>query len=581
MNYRFNLFRVLLIIIFALTNCQAKMIVDNDSKVKIHVVEDFASVDETLNSHAGLESYSSLEPMYEYIQVLEDDFLVAPIPSSAPEQKKAVYPRVKKMEDGRYIMFYQGGQVASRILYSISSDLKNWSTPTLLWVPYNITTVEGRDVRRFTTADAVVLPDGDIIVVCSYRASSGYKNGVDCGLVMKRSTDNGASWSEPQYIYEGTNWEPYLLYLPNGDIHCYFTDCIPSIKDSGTSVIVSHDGGQTWGEYKKISRQYKYESEGHKIFTDQMPSVRLLNNGKTLCGFFEARLEPDFPDDDQSKFMMSLIYNDGFEWQDLGNENEGPSDRQTNLFEGAGGYISVFPSGETLISCNIKSRFSLKLGDADARKFNGRTWATDWLQPFESNGYWGATEVVNAHEAVGAIYAVDGLSLGKFYLNHAMDAQHEAINLDGDPSEWKQEHVFYLGSDSSSQAVIRAGYDDYILYILIERTGDTSSKAYTEIYLQNASSAVSSSSKAIYAKVSASGLDNVKNASAVAIAKEGVTSRGTKGTAIELAIPLSSLNAGKGSEILLNAVLRGSGLNDGFTRASENNPLSWMKIRLQ
>lgn len=234
-----------------------------------------------------------------------------------------------------------------------------------------------------------------------------------------------------------------------------------------------------------------------------------------------------------------------------------------------------------MISCNIKSRFSLKLGDADARKFNGRTWATDWLQPFESNGYWGATEVVNAHEAVGAIYAVDGLSLGKFYLNHAMDAQHEAINLDGDPSEWKQEHVFYLGSDSSSQAVIRAAYDDYILYILIERTGDTSSKAYTEIYLQNASSAVSSSSKAIYAKVSASGLDNVKNASAVAIAKEGVTSRGTKGTAIELAIPLSSLNAGKGSEILLNAVLRGSGLNDGFTRASENNPLSWMKIRLQ
>ena len=73
----------------------------------------------------------------------------------------------------------------------------------------------------------------------------------------------------------------------------------------------------------------------------------------------------------------------------------------------------------------------------------------------------------------------------------------------------------------------------------------------------------------------------MKNASAVAIAKEGVTSRGTKGTAIELAIPLSSLNAGKGSEILLNAVLRGSGLNDGFTRASENNPLSWMKIRLQ
>ena len=580
MNSRSNSIKLLLMIVFAMTNCQAKMIVDID-KVKVHVVDDFASVEESVNSHAGLESCSVLEPMYDYVQVLEDDFLVAPIPSSAPEQKKAVYPRIKKMADGKYIMFYQGGQVASRILYSISPDLINWSEPTLLWTPYNITTIEGKDIRRFTTADAVVLPNGDIIVVCSYRASSGYKNGVDCGLVMKRSSDNGISWSDPQYIYEGTNWEPYLLCLPNGDIQCYFTDCIPSIKDSGTSVITSHDGGQTWGEYKKISRQYKYLSDGHKIFTDQMPSVRLLNDGKTLCGFFEARLEPDFPDDDQSKFMMSLVYNEGYEWQDLGNENEGPSDRQTNLFEGAGGYISVFPSGETLISCNIKSKFSLKLGDADARRFNGRTWATDWLQPFESNGYWGATEVISAHEAVGAIYASEGLSIGKFYLNHAMTANLEHIKLDGDPGEWRQEHIFYLGSDSSSQAVIRAAYDEYNLYILVERTGDTSTKVYTDIYLQNASLSTTNANNAIYAKVSAKGLDSVKNSSAVASAQEGVTSAGEKGTAIELAIPLSTLKADKGDDILFNAVLRGPGLNDGFTHANEKNPSSWMRIRLR
>ena len=580
MNSRSNSIKLLLMIVFAMTNCQAKMIVDID-KVKVHVVDDFASVEESVNSHAGLESCSVLEPMFDYVQVLEDDFLVAPIPSSAPEQKKAVYPRIKKMADGKYIMFYQGGQVASRILYSISPDLINWSEPTLLWTPYNITTIEGKDIRRFTTADAVVLPNGDIIVVCSYRASSGYKNGVDCGLVMKRSSDNGISWSDPQYIYEGTNWEPYLLCLPNGDIQCYFTDCIPSIKDSGTSVITSHDGGQTWGEYKKISRQYKYLLDGHKIFTDQMPSVRLLNDGKTLCGFFEARLEPDFPDDDQSKFMMSLVYNEGYEWQDLGNENEGPSDRQTNLFEGAGGYISVFPSGETLISCNIKSKFSLKLGDADARRFNGRTWATDWLQPFESNGYWGATEVISAHEAVGAIYASEGLSIGKFYLNHAMTANLEHIKLDGDPGEWRQEHIFYLGSDSSSQAVIRAAYDEYNLYILVERTGDTSTKVYTDIYLQNASLSTTNANNAIYAKVSAKGLDSVKNSSAVASAQEGVTSAGEKGTAIELAIPLSTLKADKGDDILFNAVLRGPGLNDGFTHANEKNPSSWMRIRLR
>ena len=279
--------------------------------------------------------------------------------------------------------------------------------------------------------------------------------------------------------------------------------------------------------------------------------------------------------------MMSLVYNEGYEWQDLGNENEGPSDRQTNLFEGAGGYISVFPSGETLISCNIKSKFSLKLGDADARRFNGRTWATDWLQPFESNGYWGATEVISAHEAVGAIYASEGLSIGKFYLNHAITANLEHIKLDGDPGEWRQEHIFYLGSDSPSQAVIRAAYDEYNLYILVERTGDTSTKVYTDIYLQNASLSTTNAKNAIYAKVSAKGLDSVNNSSAVASAQEGVTSAGEKGTAIELAIPLSTLKAEKGDDILFNAVLRGPGLNDGFTHANEKNPSSWMRIRLR
>ena len=73
MNNRIKTVSALLMIVFALTDCQAKMIVDND-KVKVHVVEDFSAVQEDVNSHAGLESCSVLEPMYDYVQVLEDDF---------------------------------------------------------------------------------------------------------------------------------------------------------------------------------------------------------------------------------------------------------------------------------------------------------------------------------------------------------------------------------------------------------------------------------------------------------------------------------------------------------------------------
>ena len=51
--------------VFAMTNCQAKTIVDN--KPYVHTVEDFAAVKEPVNSHAGLEASSVLEPMYEYM----------------------------------------------------------------------------------------------------------------------------------------------------------------------------------------------------------------------------------------------------------------------------------------------------------------------------------------------------------------------------------------------------------------------------------------------------------------------------------------------------------------------------------
>lgn len=575
-----------------LVACHTEMSADERKDVLLHTVKDFCAETETLNSHCGQEVHSVLEPMHEYIQVLDNEFLMQLVPDNAPKQKVAVYPRIKKMADERYIMFYQGASVASRIFYSFSEDLKTWSDPLLLWGPYNVTTVEGKDVRRFTTADAVVLPDGDILAVCSYRASSGYKNGIDCGLTLKRSSDNGKTWSSGQVIYEGTNWEPYLLYLPDGTIHCYFTDCIPAIKDSGTSLIVSRDGGRTWGEYKKVSRQYKYESDGHKIFTDQMPSVRLLNDGKTLCGFFEARLEPDFPAEDASSiFKMSLVYNDGFEWKDLGAEGEGPEDRQTNVFEGAGGYISVFPSGETLISCNISGSFSMKLGDASARRFNGRTWATDWLQPFEGRAYWGATEVVSDHEVAGAIYAPTGLNVGKFYLNHAMTAYEESIKLDGDGCEWKQKHLFYLGSDSDSQAIIRASYDKENLYFLIERKGDfPGNRVYTDIRLHNASVEGLCDGASVFARVSASGLEECRSLKSsgkgkavqgAAVVRKGQTATGEKGSVIELAIPLSVLGVEKGGSVMLNATLIGPDLNDGFTGAKERDPATWMKILLK
>ena len=73
---------------------------------------------EEVDSHAGEERHSVLEPVYEYMQVLPASHLQT--------DRTAIYPRIKKMADGRYILFCQGGQIASRIYYYTSDDLKSW-----------------------------------------------------------------------------------------------------------------------------------------------------------------------------------------------------------------------------------------------------------------------------------------------------------------------------------------------------------------------------------------------------------------------------------------------------------------------
>jgi len=537
---------------------------------------------EPLNSHAGEEMHSVLEPVYEYMQLIPKSFLKT--------DGTAIYPRIKKMKNGKYILFCQGGQIASRIYYYISEDLKTWSEGKLLFEPYDVTTSEGKDIRRFSTADAVVLDNGDILVACSYRANNGYKNNIDCGVVIRRSTDNGNSWSGEEVIFEGTNWEPFLLQLPDGRVQCYFTDCLPATRNSGTSVVTSLDNGYTWGDYMRACRQYKYDDKGVQIFTDQMPCFRLLNDGKTLFGFMEARLEPDGPQG-SSKYMMSLVYNDSFDWTALGETGVGPTDRETNVLDGCAGYVATFPSGETLISSNINKQFSLKIGDHEARTFNGASWEEDWFRPFSGLGFWGSTEVIDDHHVIGAMHCEDGIQIGVFYLNHRIDAPQTNVKVDGESSEWTTDQALFIGSDSQVQTIFRASRDSEYLYLLAERKDMLLSESSTiEMYIHSAGPGGNGEGETVLATVNPFGefsCTEINNANtpvfgAKAVCNTAETVDGVTGYVAEIAIPIASLGNIKSGDLLdFNAVVKGSGLSDTFTFATVDSPSTWMKIRLK
>lgn len=557
----------------------------DQSPVRLKTVMEMNQTPLEVNSHAGEELYSVLQPMYGYFRTLPHENLTVGAPD---DQLTAIYPRVKLMADGRYILFYHGGRLGSRVWCTVSDDFKNWSVPVMLYKPY---TVSG-DIRRFVNPDAVVLPGGDVLMVCSYRETSGYSQGIGGGLSFRRSTDNGKTWSEPWNVEVGPNWEPYLLVLPDGRIQCYYTDATPQTKNSGTSVITSEDGGATWSVKKRVCRLYKYDYStldpdkkqfnGQKIFTDQMPCFRVLNDGHTLVGWLEDRLEEPAPQDCSldsynSTYEMSLVYHDGLDWEDLGEDNAGPERRLNRLMSAAAGYISTFRSGETVLSCNKNNLFHLRMGNASATAFYGTSnWdkEANWLVPFDGTGYWGSTEVVAPTILAAAMHCEDGMQTGLLYLNHRIDAAHQAVTPDGDCAEWEGDRAFFLSLPGGEELLLRAATDGTNLYLAADCAEGSSGSPTVELMLCKEKNGT-------VAKVSLKkGISQTSKEGITTVSKYAETVSGAKGYTAEVAIPLSLLNAADGDTLYLYATLERGSNRTTFSFSKKSDANTWQRIKL-
>ena len=573
-----------------------------------------------LNSHANQEQWSVLQPMYESFTVLPHVYLIGKTVLTYEDQCFACYPRVKKMANGEYIMFYHGGEFGTRIWCTRSADLKRWTEPVLLYNAENITVNGKQDVRRYVNMDAVVLPDGEILAVCSYRAAGHYGEGIGGGLKLIRSKDNGKTWSSPKVIYEGSNWEAYLLLLPDQKtIHCYFTDAIPQSRNSGTSLIISTDKGNTWSEKSYVCRQYKYDHFcpdhgsansnaacpadcikkdffGQKIYTDQMPCFRVLNDGKTIAGFLEARLETPTNIKGTSYCKMSMVYNDGLTWKDLGAPNktsitEGPSRRYSNIFKGGSGYMATFPQGEVIVSYNVDQKFKMKVLDRYAGGYGGTNFNEGWITPFNKFGYWGCLEVDSPQTLVAAIHGVnnastgydgeydddEGMQIGRFWINRRIDAPQQAINVDGDGKEWKSRQALYLSSPNKTETIFRASYDETNLYIIVETATAKGCNPHTLTLGVCKENGTEKSLLKIdpAGKVSSSGVKVDFSAS-----QQGTTADSRAGLVTEIAIPLKGLGAKAGDMMCFYAKATTSDSSTSFTLASDSVVSSWQRIML-
>lgn len=121
-----------------------------------------------INSHADVTSHSSLKMNFRTYSQLGESVLKSAKPN---------YVRVKKLANDGYIMFYHNNQIGASCSYATSTDFKTWSYKGKLFANYSIIDSKGeKNDRRYSNCDGLVLSNGDILAVASYRANNGYRD---------------------------------------------------------------------------------------------------------------------------------------------------------------------------------------------------------------------------------------------------------------------------------------------------------------------------------------------------------------------------------------------------------------------
>lgn len=486
--------------------------ISNNDEILTHItsIKELTPVN-TEDSHKNYWKNSRLELNY------REQFKIN---SSDLQNKINIYPRVKKIENyNKYILFYQNGQIGSKINYTISNDstLSTWSYPQVLFDKTKMSVSEKKisskqTYKYYTTCDAVVLNDGKtILAISSFRPGKiGNYSLLDnkrydllnkySGIDLRYSNDGGQTWSQPQKIYTGYNWEPTLNVINDEIVQVYFSQVAISMEHTG----IEHSSGigqftltksvNGWTSDSQTESNWNFsatktvfkfpaknittgksvlvmgkDGKKHTRMTGQMPSVINLNNGTTMIA-----AETVYQESTKDAYMISFAYNDNPYFSNIGIGKSGPTDKKVYNFKGAAPYLGQFKSGEVVIGYNINGTYRLKLANTTGRKISKYVYLP---LPKASSSFWGTLEVDN-NSVISAIHGTttgndSDIYLSKSYLNHAVKLVNQTINVDGNCNEWTNQDALFIGDKSQAQSIYRFAVDKDYLYISSEVLDDT------------------------------------------------------------------------------------------------------------
>lgn len=599
----------------SLASCKAegpddggKQIPSESTKLTLTPFEKLNASADAVNSHKDDWAQSVLTLNYRSIVNVGASVLGTSSPS---------YSRIVKLADGSYILTahdsYSGGN-GSTVYWATSQDLVHWTPQGKLFASRSVVNARGQEATRlYTNGFGKVLSNGDVLMFASFRTTGTYsfwKWRDDQGIEMRRSTDNGKTWSEPYEVYRGPNWEAIMLEDGDGELELYFSESRPWISGShsGTSMVRSTDGGRTWlpglgKEPYRVIRHTWYDAHQDKwLFTDQMPGLIILNDSKCKAGVFESA--HDYPVGGSVNFCISFAWSpeDG-NWNYIEGEEKdgtgldvktakvGPVDRKIDVWNGSAPSLLQFPSGETVVSYGQDWYQWLRIGDSRARNFG------DAGKYLPAKGSWSSILLDGTHELITHMRnSTDGKNVGvilcKLALNHRIAASSHKVVIDGGNSDWvNADDALFAGSKCQAQATLRCAADADNIYFLVECRDDNVSKDdYVQLFIAP-SDAAKLNAQTLRVKVGLNGLRNQgvyagnwieKDFGANAVVRYDATlsdaSDVDNGWLAEICVPRSSVKVVDGKVKVNLALFDMEGGEDAIVSTSEKNPQKWIMV---
>ncbi len=599
----------------SLASCKAegpddggKQIPSESTKLTLTPFEKLNASADAVNSHKDDWAQSVLTLNYRSIVNVGASVLGTSSPS---------YSRIVKLADGSYILTahdsYSGGN-GSTVYWATSQDLVHWTPQGKLFASRSVVNARGQEATRlYTNGFGKVLSNGDVLMFASFRTTGTYsfwKWRDDQGIEMRRSTDNGKTWSEPYEVYRGPNWEAIMLEDGDGELELYFSESRPWISGShsGTSMVRSTDGGRTWlpglgKEPYRVIRHTWYDAHQDKwLFTDQMPGLIILNDSKCKAGVFESA--HDYPVGGSVNFCISFAWSpeDG-NWNYIEGEEKdgtgldvktakvGPVDRKIDVWNGSAPSLLQFPSGETVVSYGQDWYQWLRIGDSRARNFG------DAGKYLPAKGSWSSILLDGTHELITHMRnSTDGKNVGvilcKLALNHRIAASSHKVVIDGGNSDWvNADDALFAGSKCQAQATLRCAADADNIYFLVEcRDENVSKDDYVQLFIAP-SDAAKLNAQTLRIKVGLNGLRNQgvyagnwieKDFGANAVVRYDATlsdaSDVDNGWLAEICVPRSSVKVVDGKVKVNLALFDMEGGEDAIVSTGEKNPQKWITV---